>query len=89
MHLQLQLLVLRICGSPPHDEQAVLPLCFPESSRPAWYCCGLAGVRLAWQQTGYRLAQLRLHHHGPEPRPGTPGCPDGQVVGAGPATANK
>lgn len=63
-------------------------ICFPESSRPAWYCSSLAGVRPAWQQTGHRLAQLRLHNHGPEPRPGTPAGPDGQVVGAGSATAN-
>lgn len=62
---------------------------FPESSWPARHRRGVAGVRLARQQTGHRLAQLRLHHHGPEPRPGTPAGPDGQVVGAGSATADR
>lgn len=56
-------------------------LYFPESSRPARHRCSLARLRPARQQTRHRLAQLRLHHHGPEPRPGTPAGPDGHVVG--------
>ncbi len=53
---------------------------FPESSGPAQHRSGVARQRPAWLQIRHRLAQLRLHHHGPEPRPEAPGGPTGKVV---------
>lgn len=67
-----------LCGAPRADARACV--CVPESSRLAQHCSSLACQRPARQQTRHRLAQLRLHHHGPEPRPGTPGGPTGEVV---------
>lgn len=56
--------------------------CIPESPWSARHRGGLVGVRPARQQIHHRLAQLRLHHHGPESRPETPGGASGEVVSA-------
>ena len=53
--------------------------CFPESPGAAWHRGGVARVRPAWQQVRHRLAQLRLHHHGSEPRGHTP-CGEARKV---------
>lgn len=55
-------------------------LCFPESSWAAQHRSDLVRVFAAWQQIHHRLAQLRLHHHGAEPRPGASHGPTGKVV---------
>lgn len=55
-------------------------LCFPESSWAAQHRSDLVRVFAAWQQIHHRLAQLRLHHHGAEPRPGAPRGPTSKVV---------
>lgn len=55
-------------------------LSLPESSRPTQHFSGLVCQRLTWQQAHHRLAQLRLHHHGPEPGSEPPAGPAGKVV---------
>lgn len=51
-----------------------------EPTGPACHCCLLACGLHMWEQTGHRLAQLWLLHHGLGTRPPTPHCAAGQVV---------
>lgn len=58
-------------------------LSFLEPSRSACYCRLLVCVLHLWEQTGHRLAQLWLLHHGLGPWPPPPHCAAGQMVRVG------
>lgn len=72
-----------------HGPWSVLPplppsVSFLEPSGAACHCRLLACGLHVWEQTGHRLAQLRLLHHGLGTWPPTPHCAAGQVVREGP-----